>query len=86
MDGIMFKVRDEGKVINKTVYICIGLNRAGKKEVLGLWVGKAEREKMMQDALKPENRDKLLKAMEQMKKSGMISESQIQKAKEKLGL
>jgi DNA polymerase III delta prime subunit len=45
-----------------------------------------EREKMMQDALKPENRDKLLKAMEQMKKSGMISESQIQKAKEKLGL
>ena len=45
-----------------------------------------EREKMMQDALKPENRDKLLKAMEQMKKSGMISESQINKAKEKLGL
>jgi len=42
MDGIMFKVRDGGKVINKTVYICIGLNRAGKKEVLGLWVGKAE--------------------------------------------
>lgn len=45
-----------------------------------------EREKTMQEALKPENRDKLLKAMEQMKKSGMISESQIKKAKEKLGL
>ena len=42
MDGIMFKVRDGGKVINKTVYICVGLNKAGKKEVLGLWVGKAE--------------------------------------------
>ena len=42
MDGIMFKVRDSGKVINKTVYICLGLNKAGKKEVLGLWVGKAE--------------------------------------------
>jgi len=42
MDGIMFKVRDGGKVINKTVYICVGLNSAGKKEVLGLWVGKAE--------------------------------------------
>jgi putative transposase len=42
MDGIMFKVRDGGKVINKTVYICVGLNYAGKKEVLGLWVGKAE--------------------------------------------
>ena len=42
MDGIMFKVRDGGKVINKTVYICIGLPKTGKKEVLGLWVGKAE--------------------------------------------
>ena len=42
MDGIMFKVRDGGKVINKTVYICVGLNRTGKKEFLGLWVGKAE--------------------------------------------
>ena len=42
MDGIMFKVRDGGKVINKTVYICIGLTKTGKKEVLGLWVGKAE--------------------------------------------
>lgn len=42
MDGVMFKVRDGGKVINKTVYICIGLSKTGKKEVLGLWVGKAE--------------------------------------------
>lgn len=42
MDGIMFKVRDEGKVVNKTVYICIGLNNTGKKEVLGLWLGRAE--------------------------------------------
>jgi len=42
MDGIMFKVRDGGKIINKTVYICVGLNKTGKKEVLGLWVGKAE--------------------------------------------
>ena len=42
MDGIMFKVRDRGKVVNKTVYICVGLNKTGKKEVLGLWVGKAE--------------------------------------------
>lgn len=31
-----------GKVINKTVYISIGFNKTGKKEVLGLWVGKAE--------------------------------------------
>ena len=45
-----------------------------------------ERNKMMQEAFKPENRDKLMKAMEQMKKTGMISEEQIKLAKEKMGL
>lgn len=42
MDGIVFKVRESDKVINKTVYLCIGLNTMGYKEVLGMWVGKTE--------------------------------------------
>lgn len=42
MDGIVFKVRENGKVINKTVYLCVGLNIDGLKEVLGMWVGKTE--------------------------------------------
>ena len=42
MDGIIFKVRDNGKVINKTVYLCVGLNKNGFKEVLGMWIGKTE--------------------------------------------
>jgi transposase-like protein len=42
MDGIVFKVRDQGKVVNKTVYLCVGLNKDGFKEVLGMWVGKTE--------------------------------------------
>jgi len=42
MDGIVFKVRENGKVINKTVYLCVGLNKEGLKEVLGMWVGKSE--------------------------------------------
>lgn len=42
MDGISFKVREGGKVINKTIYIVIGLKQDGKKEVLGLWLGKNE--------------------------------------------
>lgn len=42
MDGIVFKVRDNGKIINKTVYLCIGLRRNGLKETLGMWVGKSE--------------------------------------------
>jgi transposase-like protein len=42
MDGIVFKVREDSKVINKTIYLAIGLNRDGKKEVLGMWLGKNE--------------------------------------------
>jgi transposase-like protein len=42
MDGISFKVRENFKVINKTIYIAVGLKRDGKKEVLGLWLGKNE--------------------------------------------
>lgn len=42
MDGIVFKVRENSKVINKTVYLAVGLTREGKKEVLGMWLGKNE--------------------------------------------
>lgn len=42
MDGIVFKVRENNKVINKTIYLAVGLNKEGKKEILGLWLGKNE--------------------------------------------
>lgn len=42
MDGIVFKVRENSKVVNKTIYLAVGLNRDGKKEVLGMWLGKNE--------------------------------------------
>ena len=42
MDGIVFKVREDSKIINKTIYIAVGLRKDGKKEVLGLWLGKNE--------------------------------------------
>jgi hypothetical protein len=44
-----------------------------------------EREKMMQKAFNPKNRAKMLAVMEQMKKSGQISEEQYRIAKQKLG-
>ncbi len=37
MDAVVFKVRQEGKVINKAVQIAVALNNQGKKEVLGMW-------------------------------------------------
>jgi transposase-like protein len=42
MDGVVFKVRENSKVVNKTVYVAVGLRRDGRKEVLGLWLGKNE--------------------------------------------
>ncbi len=42
MDGIVFKVRQSGKVINKTIYLAVGLNREGYKELLGMWLGHNE--------------------------------------------
>lgn len=42
MDGIAVKIREDKKVINKCVYIVIGLKQDGKKEVLGFWIEKTE--------------------------------------------
>lgn len=43
MDGIHFKVRQDNKIITKAIYIVMGLNSKGTKEVLGLWVNETER-------------------------------------------
>jgi putative transposase len=37
MDAVVFKVRQEGKVINKAVQIAVALNNQGKKAVMGMW-------------------------------------------------
>jgi len=42
MDAIVFKVRENSRVVNKAIYIAIGLQQDGKKEVLGMWLGKNE--------------------------------------------
>ncbi|MFN2457928.1 MAG: IS256 family transposase [Chitinophagaceae bacterium] len=38
MDAIVFKVRHEGKVMDKAMQIAVGLNNKGFKEVLGMWL------------------------------------------------
>lgn len=42
MDAIVFKVRENSRVVNKAIYIAVGLTTSGLKEVLGLWLGKTE--------------------------------------------
>ena len=42
LDAIRVKVRDTGHVINKAIYLAIGITLDGIKEVLGMWVAENE--------------------------------------------
>ena len=39
LDALVVKIRESGHVRNKAIYVAIGVNMQGNKEVLGLWVG-----------------------------------------------
>ena len=42
LDAMYFKVRSNGKIVNKVVYICLGYTLEGYKDILGIWVDEAE--------------------------------------------
>ena len=42
MDCIVVKVRDNGSVINKAVFLALGINLEGHKELLGMWMAENE--------------------------------------------
>jgi putative transposase len=41
-DALRVKIRDEGVVKNKAVYLAIGITRQGTKDILGLWIEQTE--------------------------------------------
>jgi putative transposase len=41
-DALRVKIRDEGSVRNKAVYLALGIQRDGTKDVLGLWIQQSE--------------------------------------------
>jgi len=41
-DALRVKIRDEGSVRNKAVYVALALNPDGEKDVLGLWIEQTE--------------------------------------------
>ena len=43
LDAIHYHVRSEGQIVKKAVYVAIGINLDGKKDVLGMWVGEIGR-------------------------------------------
>ncbi len=42
MDAIHFHVRAEGQIVKKAVYIVIGLDMEGQRDVLGMYIGENE--------------------------------------------
>ncbi|BAF58901.1 transposase and inactivated derivatives [Pelotomaculum thermopropionicum SI] len=42
LDAIFFKVRKDNRIINKAAYSVLGINMAGQKDILGIWIGENE--------------------------------------------
>ena len=42
LDCIMIKIRQDKRVINKAIYLALGINLDGQKELLGLWMSETE--------------------------------------------
>ena len=38
LDCIVLKIREKQQVINKSLYLALGINMEGHKELLGLWL------------------------------------------------
>lgn len=51
LDAIHYKVREEGKVVTKAAYTCLGYDLQGYKDMLGIWVGQAESSKFWMNIL-----------------------------------
>lgn len=42
LDCIVLKIRQNKRVINKSMYVALGVNMEGQKELLGLWLAETE--------------------------------------------
>ena len=51
LDGLVVKVRQDKQVINKTIYLALGINMDGEKELLGLWLSSTESSKFWLNVL-----------------------------------
>ena len=45
MNRIVVKVRDNQRVVNKAIFVALGINLSGNKELLGLWLAENEEAK-----------------------------------------
>jgi len=38
IDAIHYKVRDEGRIVNRAAYVVVGVTVEGSKDILGIWI------------------------------------------------
>jgi len=51
LDCIVLKIRQDKQVINKSIYLALGVNLEGHKELLGLWIAETEGAKLWLNVL-----------------------------------
>lgn len=42
LDCVVLKIRQDGRIVKKSLYLALGINTAGEKELLGLWLSQTE--------------------------------------------
>ena len=42
LDALVVKVKQEGRIANRSIYLAVGVNLQGRKEVLGFWAAQNE--------------------------------------------
>jgi putative transposase len=45
LDALVVKVKQDGRIANRSIYLAVGVNQQGRKEVLGFWAAENERAK-----------------------------------------
>jgi putative transposase len=51
LDAFFVKVRDDGRVVTKAVYVALAIRMDGQKEILGMWIAATEGAKFWQQVL-----------------------------------
>ena len=45
LDAIHYKVRGDGRILNRAAYVVLGITIEGNKDILGIWIGENESSK-----------------------------------------
>lgn len=51
LDALRVKIKEDGRIHNKAIYLVLGINLYGRKDVLGLWISKNEGAKFWMQVL-----------------------------------